>query len=79
MCVAPRGGEEAGIVANQEASKRLSAEERKAVFLALVAAQDAGKGVVLSRKEVAERFGISDREVRRIEEECIDAEWPPLG
>jgi hypothetical protein len=38
-----------------------------------------GMGVVRSRKEVAERFGISDREVRRIEEEGIDGGWPPLG
>ena len=66
-------------MAKQEASRRLSEDERRAVFLALVAAQDMGMGVVRSRKEVAERFGISDREVRRIEEECIDAEWPPLG
>ena len=60
-------------------AKRLSEEERKAVFLALVEAQDAGRGVVLSRKEVAERFGITDREVRRIEQEGLDAGWPPLG
>jgi hypothetical protein len=60
-------------------AKRLSEEERKAVFIALVEAQDAGKGVVLSRKEVAEKFGLTDREVRRIEEEGIDGGWPPLG
>ena len=66
-------------MAKQEAIKRLSEEERRAAFLALVQAQDAGKGVILSRKEVAEKIGISDREVRRIEQEGIDAEWPPLG
>ena len=60
-------------------AKRLSEEERKAVFLALVQAQDAGVGVVRSRKEVAERFGISDREVRWIEQEGLGASWPPLG
>jgi hypothetical protein len=60
-------------------AERLSEEGRKAAFLALVEAQDAGRGVVLSRKEVAERFGLSDREVRRLEEEGIDAGWPPLG
>ena len=66
-------------MAKQEASRRLSEDERRAVFLALVAAQDMGAGVVRSRKEVAEQFGISDREVRRIEQEGIDAGWPPLG
>jgi DNA-directed RNA polymerase sigma subunit (sigma70/sigma32) len=66
-------------MAKHEPSKRLSEEERRAVFTAVVEAQDAGKGVVLSRKEVAERFGISDRQVRQIEQEGIDGGWPPLG
>ena len=66
-------------MAKQEASKRLSEKERRAVFLALVAAQDLGVGVVRWRKEVAEQFGITDREVRRIEEEGLDGGWPPLG
>ena len=60
-------------------AKHLSEDERRAAFRALVEAQDAGRGVVLSRKEVAERFGITDREVRRIEQEGLDAGWPPLG
>jgi hypothetical protein len=66
-------------MAKPGARKLLPEEERRAVFLALVEAQDAGRGVVLSRKEVAERFGITDRDVRRIEQEGIDAGWPPLG
>ena len=66
-------------MAKQEASRRLSEDERRAVFLALVAAQDAGVGVAQSREEVAERFGISDREVRRVEQEGLDAGWPPLS
>ena len=60
-------------------AKHLSEDERRAAFLALVEAQGAGKGVVLSRKEVAERFGITDREVRRFEQVGLDASWPPLG
>ena len=63
----------------QEVSKRLSEEERRAVFLALVAAQDMGASVVRSRKEVAEKFGLTDRQVRQIEEEGLDGGWPPLG
>jgi hypothetical protein len=66
-------------VAKPEARKVLSEDERKAVFQALVAAQDAGAGVVQSREEVAERFGISDREVRRVEQEGLDAGSPPLS
>ncbi len=61
------------------ANKSLSEEERKAIFLALVQAQDNGMGVVRTRKEVAETFGLTDRQVRQIEAEGIDAGWPPLG
>jgi hypothetical protein len=66
-------------MAKHEAGKRLSAEERKAVFLALAGVQDLGTGVVRSRKHVAEKFGLTDRPVRRIEQEGLDAGWPPLG
>jgi hypothetical protein len=44
----------------------------------LVEAQDAKMGVVQSRKEIAKQFGITDRQVRRIEQEGVDSEWPPL-
>jgi DNA invertase Pin-like site-specific DNA recombinase len=61
-----------------EADRPLSEGERKEVFLALVQVQDAGTNVAQSRKEVAQRFGISDRQVKRIEQEGVDGEWPPL-
>jgi hypothetical protein len=56
----------------------LSEEQRREIFAALVAAQDGRMGVVKSRKEVAQRFGLTDRELRRIEEEGVDGDWPPL-
>ena len=62
----------------KEAERFLPTAERKAIFLALVEAQDGKMGVVQSRKEIAQQFGISDRQVRRIEQEGIDGEWPPL-
>ncbi len=51
---------------------------RKEIFLALVAAQDGGASVVESRRLVAQHFGVAEQEVRRIEREGIDNEWPPL-
>ena len=51
---------------------------RKEVFLALVEAQDQEVGVARSRRLVAERFGITENQVREIEEEGLDHEWPPL-
>jgi hypothetical protein len=54
-------------------------EERRLIFLALVAAQDGDANVVKSRKDILKQFGITDRQLRRIEQEGIDAEWPPLS
>jgi hypothetical protein len=56
----------------------LSQEERRKVFLALVEAQDSGLTVLQSRKVVAKRFGLTDKQVRAIEEEGLDGQWPPL-
>jgi hypothetical protein len=51
---------------------------RKEIFHALVDAQDQDMGVAASRKHVAERFGLSENQVRQIEQEGLDHEWPPL-
>jgi hypothetical protein len=51
---------------------------RKEIFQAVVEAQDGGASVPRSRKVVAERFGVSEQEVRRIEQEGLDHGWPPL-
>lgn len=61
------------------ADKTLSQEERMAVFLALVEAQDGDQSVAQSRRSVAKQFGISEEQVRRIEREGLDSEWPPLS
>ena len=51
---------------------------RKEIFLALVEAQDRGMSPAASRKAVAERFGVSEGQVRQIEREGLDNDWPPL-
>jgi hypothetical protein len=48
------------------------------VFRALVAAQDRGASVYQSRQAVAGQFGISDSILRRIEQEGLEHDWPPL-
>ena len=57
----------------------LSLEQRQEIFLALVEAQDSRMTVAQSRKAMVERFGLSEHQVRRIEQEGVDGEWPPLG
>ena len=51
---------------------------RKEIFQALVDAQDQEMGVAQSRKFVAERFGVTESQVREIEQEGLDQQWPPL-
>lgn len=58
--------------------RTLTTEQRKAVFLALVEEQDALGDVPGSRRAVAERFDLTESEVRSIEEEGLQKEWPPL-
>jgi hypothetical protein len=57
----------------------LPEDRRREIFAALVGAQDERMGVVRSRKEIAKRFGLTDRQLRRIEEEGVDGDWPPLS
>jgi hypothetical protein len=57
----------------------LSLAQRMEVFLALVEAQDRQLSVTQSRKEVAERFDVSEQLVRQVEREGLDGNWPPLA
>jgi len=53
-------------------------DQRRAVFRALLEAQDAGSSVPESRADVARRFGVTEEQVKEIEREGIDQQWPPL-
>ena len=57
----------------------LSESHRKEIFLALVEAQDGGASVAESRRVISQRFNLSVQEVRRIEQEGLHHEWPPLA
>jgi hypothetical protein len=48
------------------------------IFLALVEAQDQEMSVARSRKYIAERFSITESQVRQIENEGLERQWPPL-
>jgi hypothetical protein len=54
----------------------LSEARRKEIFVALVEAQDHAMTVAQSRRAVAERFGLDEAQVRRIERE---GPRPPLA
>ncbi len=48
------------------------------IFAALVGAQDHDMNVLQSRTLVMKRFGLSEHQLRQIEREGVDNEWPPL-
>jgi hypothetical protein len=60
-------------------AKRLTVAERREIFLNLVTTQDSGNlSVAESREQVARNFKITDAQLRQIEEEGLEKEWPPL-
>ena len=61
------------------ASKRLTIQQRKDIFKALVETQDLGvMPVPESIRHVAQQFEVTESQVRQIQEEGIEKEWPPL-
>lgn len=63
---------------NEENTPRLPQPRRMEVFRALVEAQDGELSVAQSREMVSRRFDLSEMEVRMIEREGLDRQWPPL-
>ena len=61
-------------------AKRLTAQQKQEIFHALVTTQDMGMMTVpQSVQHVAKQFEITEPQLRLIEEEGIDKEWPPLN
>jgi hypothetical protein len=61
-------------------AKRLTMEQRKEIFRALVSTQDIQPGNVRKSYEVVtEKFAITSAQLKQIEDEGVDKEWPPLN
>lgn len=60
-------------------TKRLTLQQRQAIFEDLVRTQDSGFNVSRSRQVTAEKHEISESQLRQIEDEGLDNEWPPLS
>jgi DNA-directed RNA polymerase sigma subunit (sigma70/sigma32) len=61
-------------------SKRLTLQQRREIFHALVATQDMGiMTVPQSREHVCKQFDITEAQLRQIEDEGLEKEWPPLN
>jgi hypothetical protein len=58
----------------------LTLQQRQEVFHTLVTTQDLGEmSVPESRQHVGKQFELTDAQVRQIEDEGIEKEWPPLN
>ena len=61
-------------------TRRLNEKSRQEIFHKLVITQDMGiMSVGESRARVAKEFEITDELLKQIEEEGLEAEWPPLN
>jgi hypothetical protein len=61
-------------------AKRLTMQQRREIFHTLVTTQDLGlMTVAQSREHVTKQFDITDAQLRQIEEEGLEKEWPPLN
>lgn len=63
---------------SSELPEVLTVDRRRAIFRAVVESQDGGQTIADSRASAAERFAVTEDQVRAIEQEGVDHEWPPL-
>jgi hypothetical protein len=60
-------------------TKRLTLQQRRDIFRDLVATQDLGMPVRRSYQIITEKYEITDVQLRQIEDEGLEKEWPPLN
>jgi hypothetical protein len=62
----------------RESEEPLSEERRKEIFQALVDAQDREMTVPQSYQFIQETYLVSEKQLRQIEREGLERQWPPL-
>jgi DNA-directed RNA polymerase sigma subunit (sigma70/sigma32) len=60
-------------------AKRLTIPQKQEIFHSLVTTQDLVSNVRKSYEIVTEKFQISEEQLKQIEDEGLDKEWPPLS
>jgi hypothetical protein len=65
-------------VSLDQSSEAITVERRRALFRAIVEAQDGGLSVAAARADVGSRFGVTETQVKAIEREGLEHQWPPL-
>jgi hypothetical protein len=65
-------------VTPNDTAETIPADQRQTIFRAVVEAQDGGMTVEASRNDAVERFGVTEDQIKAIEREGLDNQWPPL-
>jgi hypothetical protein len=65
-------------VTPDDPAEMIPADQRQVIFRAVVEAQDGGMTVEASRADAVDRFGVTADQVKAIEREGLDNQWPPL-
>jgi hypothetical protein len=60
-------------------AKRLTIPQKQEIFHALVTTQDLVSNVRKSYELVTDKFQISEEQLKQIEDEGLEKEWPPLS
>jgi hypothetical protein len=71
--VGPAGRLDAG-----RGDHEIDEERRREIFRSLVELQDREPSVSKTRSQIARQYTLTERQLRRIEEEGIEKGWPPL-
>jgi hypothetical protein len=58
--------------------EQISEDRRREIFAAVVNAQDGKVDVARSRQLAAFQFGLNETQIEQIEQQGIEAGWPPL-
>ena len=59
--------------------KRLTPQQKMDIFQELVETQDSVKNVRKSYEVITEKFEINEDQLKPIEDEGLDKQWPPLA
>jgi hypothetical protein len=65
-------------MASEQPADTVTEDRRRAIFRAVVEAQDAGMSVEASRADTARRYEVTEAQVKAIEREGLEKGWPPL-
>jgi hypothetical protein len=65
-------------MSSEESIAETPQDNRRMIFRALVEAQDEGLTVSASRTAIAERYSVTEEDVKEIEREGLANQWPPL-